>query len=289
MKTPCEISRLAPTVGAVFLTAIAACASGASEPFEQPDAAGADASESLDSTMPSPAIDASSTPPPALWVLTHDGAVNRLTRVDPITLAVQTTSVLAYAGVLWELAGTTPTVGYAIDRTADVLVTIDLESGSISGTTQLAGDMHVNGRGFGAWEGTLYGIFNGSLRTIAPGSGALGSPLTLQLGTQAESLESCDGQLYITSREASGPRGEKLYAINPVTGTATLRGTIGSTPIDIDTLACLAARLYGVDTDPVLGRTLYTIDPATGSPIAANVLAVSSDINGVHITSHTIE
>jgi hypothetical protein len=89
----------------------------------------------------------------------------------------------------------------------------------------------------------------------------------------------------MTGRETGGPRGEKLYAVNRATGAATLRGMIGTQPIDIDTLACAAdGALLGLDTDPSIGKRLYRIATATGAATIATELGVTGDVNGLHVT-----
>ena len=226
-------------------------------------------------------------PPPAVWLLVNDtvAATNELVRLDPTTFAVQRRTNLNYPGGMWELAGVGSSRAYAIDRDLDRLLAIDLEAGTIVATTQLAGDMQQNGRGFGvAPDGTLWGNFGGSLAQIDPATGALSHQVTQQLGTRGEALETCGGQLYMTSRETGTPRGETLYAVDRATGTAALRGMIGPVAIDIDTLACDGDTLLGLDTDPTIGKTLYRIAPATGATTVAAELAVIGDVNGVHVT-----
>jgi hypothetical protein len=230
-------------------------------------------------------------PAPAVWLLVNDtvAGTNELVRLDPTTFAVQTRANLNYPGAMWELAGTGSTRAYAIDRDLDRLLAIDLEAGTIVGTTQLAGDMQQNGRGFGvAPDGTLWGNFGGSLAQIDPVTGALSQMVTQQLGTRGEALETCGGQLYMTSRETGTPRGEKLYAVDRATGSASLRGMIGTVAIDIDTLACEGETLLGLDTDPAIGKTLFRISTATGATTVATELAVTGDVNGIHVTPSEI-
>ena len=269
--------RLLPAALLALSLAPIACANAMNDPaidaVPAPDA-------TPDQALPDP-------PKPALWLLVNDtaAATNELYRVEPLTFAVQGHVDLHYAGALWELAGSTSTRAYAIDRDLDLLVAIDLEAGAITSTVHLAGDMKQNGRGFGiAPDGTLWGIFSGSLAQIDPGTGALSHSVTLQYGLAAESLDTCGGQLYMASRESGSPRGEKLYAVDRAAGTAMLRGMIGTTAIDIDTLACSSGALYGLDTDPTIGKMLYRIDTATGGATVANQLAVIGDVNGVHAT-----
>lgn len=227
----------------------------------------------------------------ALWLLVNDLALgtNELVRLDPETFAIQHRANLHYPGGLWELAGTGSTHAYAVDRELNRLLEIDLEAGAIVATTPLGADMLNNGRGFGvASDGTLWGIFTGTLAQIDPASGALSHGVTQQYGANSEALETCGGQLYMTGREAGGPRGEKLYAVNRTTGAATLRGVIGTQPIDIDTLACAAdGSLFGLDTDPIIGKRLYRIATATGAATIATDLEVTGDINGLHVTPAT--
>jgi hypothetical protein len=134
----------------------------------------------------------------ALWLLVNDPALgtNALVRLDPATFAVQRQATLDYVGGLWELAGTGSTRAYAIDRELNRLIEIDLEAGAIVATTQLAGDVLNNGRGFGvASDGTLWGIFTGTLAQIDPATGALSHGVTQQYGANSEALETCGGQL----------------------------------------------------------------------------------------------
>jgi hypothetical protein len=270
---------LAPVV------ALTGCANAMTDPMSEP---AADATPSPADLAP----DQAPLPPaPAVWLLVNDtvAATNELVRLDPTTFAVQDHRNLNYPGALWELAGTGSTRAYAIDRDLDRLLAIDLEAGAIVGTVQLAGDMQQNGRGFGvAPDGTLWGNFAGTLAQIDPATGALSHQVTQQLGTRGEALETCAGQLYMTSRETGTPRGEKLYAVDPATGAAALRGMIGTVAIDIDTLACAGDALLGLDTDPAIGKTLYRIATATGSSSVAAELAVIGDVNGVHVTPSEI-
>jgi hypothetical protein len=170
-----------------------------------------------------------------------------------------------------------------------LLVESDLEAGTFGAAVKLAGDMQMNGRGFGVGpQGSLYGDFAGTLDQIDPTSGTLLHPVALELGTRAEAVESCGGELYMASRESGSPKGEKLYRIDPATGRASLVGPIGSTAIDIDTLACaLDGSLYGVDSDPALGRTIFQIDPHSGSRTALVEIPVAGTINGLHLTAPT--
>lgn len=263
----------------LLLCTTAACAS--SMPAEpSPDA-------QLDSNAQPHDASPDAPPTPALWVLSNDMTANWLYRIDPVSFAIERRTDLNYPGVLWELAGTSSTLAYAIDRDTDTIVAIDLVAGSIASSVPLSGDMQQNGRGFGTTNGAFVGIFAGTLQTIDVHTGALTQPVTLQYGLMAESLESCGMQLYMASRESGGPRGEKLYAVNRATGTATLRGMIGTTAIDIDSLACFAGRLYGVDADPTLGRSLFEIDPMTGNATILLELPVAGTINGVHATTPT--
>jgi hypothetical protein len=223
---------------------------------------------------------------PALWVLTHDGMDNWLYRVDPTTFAIEHDYRLGGAVGLWELAGTGDHIAYAIDRDQDLLVTIDLDTGSIGSSVKLGGDMQMNGRGFGVTaDGTLLGDFAGMLKQIDPATGALSHPMSLEFGAWTESLESCGGQLYSAARESGSPRGERLYRVSSSTGKASLVAQIGTTAIDVDTLACnIDGRLLGVDSDPVLGRTVIEIDPATAKSTTRAELAVAGTINGLHVT-----
>jgi hypothetical protein len=224
--------------------------------------------------------------PAGLWALTHDGLTNRLYRIDPTSLQLESRQPFEYDGVLWELAGA-PTGGFAfaIDRERDLLVTIDLATATATATTPLGGDMLANGRGFATLDGDLYGNFAGTLERIDPATGALSAPVPLERGATAEALEPCGGRMFMTSRETSSPRGENLYEVEVATGRSAFIGVI-ETSIDIDTLACAAnGQLYGVDTDPELGRTLFQIDPGTGAGIRLVDLAVLGDINGLHVTA----
>lgn len=231
------------------------------------------------------AIDAAA-PVAALWLLAHDGSTNRLYRVDGETLAIVDTKTVTYAGVLWELAGNVDGVAYSIDRDRDVMVKLDLATGEILGQVTLAGDMLQNGRGFGTGAtGTLYGNFGGTRYDIDATSGILSNPVALEFGAMGESLEVCDGVMYMTSRETGSPRGENLYVVDVPTGAATLRGLIGPDAIDIDTLSCgLGNTLLGVDTEVTLGKTVFEIDPATAARTELATFAVLGDINGVHVT-----
>jgi hypothetical protein len=246
-----------------------------------------DAMPELDAALPdAPEPDAPPPPPPALWLLVNDttAGTNELAKLDPTTFAVLDRKTIPYAGPLWELAGNGSERAFTIDRDADRLIQIDLATATVVSNVQLAGDMQQNGRGFGtAPDGTLWGIFDGALARIDPVTGALSLSVTQQYGAPAESLESCDGQLYMASRETGNPRGEKLYVVNPTTGSATLRGTI-ATNIDIDTLACNSGALIGLDTDPTIGKMLYRIASATGTGTVAATLSLIGDINGLHVT-----
>jgi hypothetical protein len=257
---------------------------------ESMDPAGSpDAMLAIDaSAVDAPAPDDLPPPPPApaLWLLVNDTAAgtNELAKLDPTTFAILDRKTIAYSGPLWELAGNGSERAFTIDRDADRLLQLDLATGTIVTNVQLAGDMKQNGRGFGtAPDGSLWGIFDGTLARVDPITGALSSSVTQQYGLPAESLESCDGQLYMASREAGNPRGEKLYAVNRATGSATLRGTI-ATNIDIDTLACNDGALLGLDTDPTIGKMIYRIAPATGAGSVATTLSLIGDINGLHVT-----
>ena len=266
------------------LLSLTGCANAMTEPMVDP---------AVDA-MVTPDVAVDQAPPartPAVWLLVNDTVAgsNELVRLDPTTFAVQSRANLNYPGAMWELAGTGSARAYAIDRDLDRLLAIDLEAGAIVGTTQLAGDMPQNGRGFGvAPDGTLWGNFGGTLAQIDPSTGALSHSVTQQFGTRGEALETCGGQLYMTSRETGSPRGENLYAVDRATGTATLRGMIGDVAIDIDTLACDGETLLGLDTDPTIGKTLYRIAPTTGASTVAVELAVLGDVNGVHVTPSEI-
>ena len=98
----------------------------------------------------------------------------------------------------------------------------------------------------------------GTLARIEPTTGALSQQVTQQYGLIAESLEACDGQMYMAAREAGGPRGEKLYAINLTTGSATLRGAIGTTAIVI--------RMTSTTVPKIAGKMPPSVIPCSGAP-----------------------
>ncbi len=189
---------------------------------------------------------------------------------------------------LWELEqGPDAKTAYSYYRQGDSLYLLDLETTSVLSAVTVDTNMFNNGRGFAAApDGTLYGIFlNSQLRTIDPQTGSTSFVANISgLGTSSVAGPEAmtfgpDGTLYVAA--SPGNRwGRNLYTMNLSNGLLTQIGPIGSSFIDIDTLAFGPdGFLYGVDT--VSGpNDLWRIDPRSGN--RSFVLTLPAGINGLH-------
>jgi len=223
-----------------------------------------------------------------LHVLTDDDGVHRLYRGSALDPSVELVGQVEWDSDLWELAAVSPGLAYAVDRNQDILVGIDLATAGVVSQTPLDADMHNNGRGLFVRNGELFGLFEREeLRRIDPTTGTTTAVATLSgINGATESMASCGDTVLAAASPSGSPQGENLYEVDLGDGALSLRGPIGDSFIDIDTLTCGGmGQLYGVDAHPEVGQDLYQIDAATGTRIFLAQLPVTGSINGLQIAT----
>lgn len=123
---------------------------------------------------------------------------------------------------------------YAVDSIADVLLTIDKQTGAAAVVGPLGGGTafsNVTGLAFDPTGSTLYGVENGNdqLVTIDPATGAatgVGSPFTVGgLVVTALAFDPLTGDLF--GSDAAGLSISQLVAIDPATGVGAAVGPTG--------------------------------------------------------------
>lgn len=222
-----------------------------------------------------------------LFVLANEDGVHRLYRGSVLDATLETVGPIEWDSDLWELAAVSPNLAYAVDRSQDILVGIDLGTAGIVSQVALDADMHNNGRGLFVRDGELFGLFErDDLRRIDPTTGATTTTATLSgIDGASESMVFCGGAVLAAASPEGSPQGQNLYEV-AADGALSLRGPIGDAFIDIDTLSCGGmGQLYGVDTHPEIGRDLHQIDAATGTRIFLASLPVAGGINGLQVVS----